>query len=92
MAQYRFYQDKEVKTWIRDYFTVEAESLEDAIKFIQGEEKDFDTLEGEYRDKIEFDVRDNEVILTSFDEEPIRYSIFSCDLENKGEDGEILNK
>lgn len=30
MAKFRFYQDKEVTTWVRDYFNVEAETLDEA--------------------------------------------------------------
>lgn len=37
MAKFRFFQDKEVKTWVRDYFTVEADTLEEAIKIIEDE-------------------------------------------------------
>ena len=35
MAKYKFYQDKQVVAWVRDYFEVEAESLEDAVKYVQ---------------------------------------------------------
>ena len=35
MAKFRFFQDKEVKTWVRDYFTIEADTLEEAIKIIE---------------------------------------------------------
>lgn len=30
MGKYQFYQDRKVSSWERDYFTVEAESYEDA--------------------------------------------------------------
>ena len=35
MAKFRFYQDKEVKTWVRDYFNVEAETLDEAIEYVK---------------------------------------------------------
>lgn len=93
MAQFRFYQDKEVKTWVRDYFTVEAESLEDAIQFIKDNDTDMDKLENKCGDKVEFVMRNTEVMLNSFCEDEFsRYSVFSVDLENKYEDGEILSK
>lgn len=35
MAKFRFFQDKEVKTWVRDYFNVEAETLDEAIEYVK---------------------------------------------------------
>lgn len=35
MAKFRFYQDKEVKTWVRDYLNVEAETLDEAIDYVK---------------------------------------------------------
>lgn len=97
MAKFRFYQDKEIKTWIRDYFTVEAESLEDAIALIKKDGSDLDVMETRHNGRIEFEERDMDTSLEwftdgSFSEIPLRYSIFSCDLELEGLDGEVLYK
>lgn len=97
MKKFRFYQDKEIKAWIRDYFTVEAESLEDAIALIKNDGEDLGVLETRYNGRIKFQERDIDTSLEwfsngSFSEIPIRYAIFSCDIEGDGEDGEILWK
>lgn len=97
MKKFRFYQDKEIKAWIRDYFTVEAESLEDAIALIKNDGEDLDILETRHNGRVEFQERDMDTSLEwftdgSFSEIPIRYAIFSCDIEGDGEDGEILWK
>lgn len=97
MAKFRFYQDKEIEAWIRDYFTVEAESLEDAIALIKNDGCDLDVMETRHNGRIEFEERDMDTSLEwftngSFSEIPLRYSIFSCDLELEGIDGEVLYK
>ena len=33
MAKFRFSQDKQITTWVSDYYYVEADCLEDAIRF-----------------------------------------------------------
>ena len=35
MGKYQFYQDRKVTSWERDYFTVEAESYEDAEAIVR---------------------------------------------------------
>ena len=35
MGKYQFYQDRKVTGWERDYFTVEAESYEDAEAIVR---------------------------------------------------------
>lgn len=88
MATFRFYQDKEVKTWVRDYYNVEAETLEDAIKQIQEAKESLEDLEFDY-DNVEFDYRDDSVIYAC-QEDWYRLIVFSCDLEDNGPDGEVL--
>ena len=34
MAKFRFSQEKQVVTWVRDYFYVEAETLDEAIAYL----------------------------------------------------------
>ena len=85
MAKFRFYQDKEIKAWIRDYFTVEANSLEDAIALIKNDGSDLDMMETRNGGRVQFEERDMDTSLEwfsngSFGEIPIRFAIFSCDL------------
>lgn len=44
MATFTIYKDELYRTWYRDYFEVEAETLEEAIQKIKsGEEDPYDT-------------------------------------------------
>ena len=96
MAKFRFYQDKEVKTWVRDYYDVEADTLEEAIQRV----KDADcTLEDlEYKDsRVSFLRRDwdwmQDALIDVFEADMIGFSIFSCDLEDRCEaDCEVVSK
>ena len=54
MAKFKFYQDKEVKTWVRDYFTVEADNLEDAIAYIENMDCSFEDDEYRKGTQVEF--------------------------------------
>lgn len=45
MAKFRFYQDKEVTSWVRDYFEVNAETLEDAIALVKDSGCSLDEME-----------------------------------------------
>lgn len=58
---------------------------------------DLDVMETRHNGRIEFEERDMDTSLEwftngSFGEIPLRYSIFSCDLELEGIDGEVLYK
>lgn len=85
MAKFRFYQDKEVKTWVRDYFNVEAETLDEAIEYVKNMGRPFEQDEFKPNSKVEFEYRDTDWmfdhIINLADEEPIRYCIFSKDLD-----------
>lgn len=35
MGKYKFYQDRKVTSWERDYFSVEADSYEEAVSIIR---------------------------------------------------------
>lgn len=93
MAKFRFYQDKEIKTWVRDYFTVEADTLEEAIKIIGDADTSLDRLECEDK-RVEFDERDMDAAMEWLCNDsnafPGRYSIHSCDLYNADEPDEII--
>ena len=80
MAKFRFYQDKEVKTWVRDYYEVEADSLEDAIDFIQKEGTNMEQLEYKYPDRVSFDERDDDQMFDLLeDQNPTNFEIYPCD-------------
>ena len=94
MAKFRFYQDKEVKTWVRDYFNVEAETLDEAIEYVKNMGCPFDDEELKPKSKVEFEYRDTDwmfdQIIDRANEEPIRYSIFSKDLDAIDEESEVV--
>lgn len=95
MAKFRFFQDKEVKTWVRDYFNVEAETLDEAIEYVKNMGCPFEDDECKHDTKVEFERRDwdwsNEQLIDLVDmEAPIRYSIFSKDLDDCEQDPEIV--
>lgn len=95
MAKFRFYQDKEVKTWVRDYFNVEAETLDDAIEYVKNMGCPFEDDECKKDTKVEFEYRDtdwmfDQIIDLADEDEPIRYSIFSKDLDATDEDSEVV--
>ena len=95
MAKFRFFQEKEVKTWVRDYYTVEADSLEEAIELIKSADTSLDRLECEDK-RVEFDERDMDTAMEWLCNEsnafPERYSIHSCDLYDTDEDDEIIGR
>lgn len=35
MGKYKFYQDRKVTSWERDYFSVEADSCEEAVAIVR---------------------------------------------------------
>lgn len=95
MAKFRFYQEKEVKTWVRDYYTVEADSLEEAIELIKYADTSLDRLECE-DSRVAFDERDMDTAMEWFCNDtnafPERYSIHSCDLYASDEPDEIIGR
>lgn len=98
MTKFRFYQDKEVLTWVRDYFEVEADNLEDAIAHV----KRMGTLEDAEDDKdsrVSFLRRDWDWMYDCLadcanENETSRFLIFSCDLESQAGmiDSEVAGK
>lgn len=60
MAKFRFFQDKEVKTWVRDYFNVEAETLDEAIEYVKNMGCPFENDECKPNTKVEFEYRDTD--------------------------------
>lgn len=95
MAKFRFFQDKEVKTLVRDYFNVEAETLDEAIEYVKNMGCPFEDDECKHDTKVEFEYRDtdwmfDQIIDLADADEPIRYSIFSKDLDDFEQDPEIV--
>ena len=96
MAKFRFYQDKEIKTWVRDYYNVEAETLDEAIEYVKNMGCPFEDDELKYKSKVEFEFRDTDWMIDNLidlaNKEPIRYSIFSKDLDAIDEESEIVSR
>lgn len=81
MAKFRFAQEKQITTWVRDYYYIEADSLEDAIAIVEDADKSLEELECQ-DSRVVFDERDaDNSLMWSFDDNnfPARYSISSCD-------------
>ena len=96
MAKFKFYQDKQITTWVRDYFEVDAETLEDAVKYVQAGGT-LEEMEELPNTKATFLRRDWDWMQDAWADlydlnEPTRYVIFSCDLEDSGECDEIAGK
>ena len=76
MAKFRFYQDKEIKTWVRDYYNVEAETLDEEIKYVKNMGCPFKDDELKPKSKVEFEYRDTDwmfdQIIHRANEEPIK--------------------
>lgn len=96
MAKFRFYQDKEIKTWVRDYYNVEAETLDEAIEYVKNMGCPFEDDECKPNTKVEFEYRDTDWMIDNLidlaNEEPIRYSISSKDLDAIDEDSVIISR
>lgn len=95
MAKFRFYQDKEVKTWVRDYFNVEAETLDEAIEYVKKMGCPFEDDECKRDTKVEFEYRDTDWVFKPLidladADNPVRYSIFSKDLDDRGDECEVV--
>lgn len=87
MAKFRFSQEKQVTTWIRDYFNVEAESLEEAIAIVKASKKSLSELERD-DSRVTFDERDmdNSVDWFMVDADngfPSKYAIICCDTDDE---------
>ena len=94
MEKFKFFQDKQIATWVRDYFEVEAESLEDAVKYVQEQGCTLEEMESmPDNTRVSFLSRDWDWMQDAMSDlcdcdEPTRYSIFSCDID----DEEIVGK
>lgn len=77
IMKFEFYQDKEIRSWVRDYFTVEADSIEEAILLIKNGNEDLEDLECDFPE-IEFTYRDDNSFFVDM-EDGIRAAIYRAD-------------
>jgi hypothetical protein len=83
MAEFRFMQEKPITVWVRDYFTIEADTLEEAIAIVEEASISLDELD--YLDeRVEWEERDNVIDRTFEDNSfPREYVIKSCDTDDE---------
>jgi DNA polymerase III sliding clamp (beta) subunit (PCNA family) len=83
MAKFRFAQEKQITTWVRDYYEVEADSLDDAIAIV--EEASCSLEELEYNDEsVEFVENDTDFGYEDWSNDfPRVYRVISCDTEEE---------
>lgn len=90
MAKFKFYEDRQITAWTRDYFEVEAESLDDAISLIKQNNVRLDELELKNK-AVEWLYRDGDVMWDTM-EDTDKFGIYSCDLEDEcAMDAEIIS-
>lgn len=90
MAKFKFYEDRQITAWRRDYYEVEAETLEDAIELIKSNDMSLEELEYTKRGA-DWLYHDGDVIWDTM-EDTDKFGIYSCDLELEGEESEIIAK
>jgi DNA polymerase III sliding clamp (beta) subunit (PCNA family) len=83
MAKFRFAQEKQITTWVRDYYEVEADSLDDAIAIV--EEASCSLEELGYNDKrVEFVENDEDFMYEDWNNDfPDVFRVISCDTEEE---------
>lgn len=83
MAKFRFAQEKQITTWVRDFYEIEADSLDEAIAIV--EEADMSLEELEYNDKrVEWIERDDTFDCDNWDNSfPNVYKVISCDTDEE---------
>ena len=90
MAKFKFYEDRQITAWTRDYFEVEAETLDEAIALIKEHNVRLDELELKNK-SVEWLYRDGDVMWDTM-EDTDKFGIYSCDLENEcAMDAEIIS-
>lgn len=85
MAKFRFAQEKQITTWVRDYYEIDADSLEDAIAIVEQADTSLDELEID-DSRVEWIERDSDNSMQWTYEDnrfPTRYSIVSCDTDEE---------
>jgi hypothetical protein len=87
MAKFRFAQEKQVTTWVRDFYNVEAESLEEAIEIVRQGGKCMESLECD-DSRVTYDERDADNSYQWLTEDadngyPSNYAIICCDTDDE---------
>lgn len=85
MTKFRFAQEKQITTWVRDYYTIEADSLEDAIAIVEQADTSLEELECT-DNRVQFDERDVDNMITwsgEINDFPTRYIVIACDIEEE---------
>lgn len=90
MAKFNFYQDTQVVTYVRDYYSIDADSIEEAVEIVKNADTTLDELEN-YDERVIWKCRDSSIMLECINETG-KYSIFSEDLSIDYGDGEIINR
>lgn len=81
MAKFRFAQEKQITTWVRDFYEVEADNLDEAIAIVEEADCSLDELEFD-GNRVEWVERDTDNMIDWAYEDngrPTRYNISSCD-------------
>lgn len=83
MAKVRFAQEKQITTWVRDFYEIEADTLEDAISIVEDADTSLEELE--YNDqRVEFMENDGDFMFKNWDNSfPTTYRVLSCDTEEE---------
>lgn len=83
MAKFRFAQEKQITTWVRDFYEIEADTLEDAIAIVEDAGTSLEELE--YNDqRVEFMENDGDFMYQNWDNSfPTTYRVISCDTEEE---------
>lgn len=83
MAKFRFAQNKQITTWVRDIYEIEAESLDEAIAIV--EEANVSLEELDYEDeRVEWIERDDTFDYDNWDNRfPDVYKVISCDTDEE---------
>lgn len=85
MATFRFAQEKPITTWVRDYFTIEADSLEEAIAIVEDADCSLDELSYD-DDRVEWEERDTDSVIDWTYEDnqfPRTYVVKCCDTDDE---------
>lgn len=83
MAKFRFAQEKQITTWVRDFYEIEADSLEEAIAIVEDANISLEELECNDR-RVEFVENDGDFMYEHWSNDyPRTYKVISCDTEEE---------
>lgn len=90
MAKFIFYQDTQVVTYVRDYYSIDADNIEEAVEIVKNADTTLDELENN-DERVVWKCRDKSIMEECINDTG-KYSIFSADLSIDYGDGEIINR